>query len=210
MNKRKLISFGIFSREIVQGKRIRDKCMLSVYRKLLDLGFKQTRWQYIFDGQIGGLVLPFNGGENEVHVRFYNNRIFAEYEIGRAYVTHFIGPRFNANNYLLGILYHSLSQEEVNFLEEFCSAKRQVHEESQMINWDNNSSEDIFKKQKKYERNIIASVAIAGVLDGGWKIIGYLLVLLLSAFALSHGIIYFLGSLLLYPAIAKLPSIGKP
>ena len=102
--KRKLVSLGIFSRPICSGLTIRNRDVLAIYRTLKDLGFKETVWQLIFDGQVAGLVLPFNSGFSEIHVRFYDDRIFAELELSRSSILHFLFPLYDANGYLRELL----------------------------------------------------------------------------------------------------------
>jgi hypothetical protein len=115
--KRRIVSLGIFAPKRCNGALLRDARMIDLYRALKSLGFVETRWQYIFDDQIGGLVRPCNDGLNEVHVRFYPDRIFAEFEIARSSPLHFVYPAFNANKYVIQILSDKVAPQSLKYLE---------------------------------------------------------------------------------------------
>lgn len=205
--KRKLYSFGIFSNQIVKGNKISNPYMISIYQKLKNIGFRETLWQYIFHGQIGGLVMPFNSGKNEIHVRFYKKRIFAEYEIGRYYVSHFLGRRYNANDYLYELLSNDLTVEERVFFREMLSEKRQLEDEIEMELWDKRS--DPFTITRAQEHLIPISF-IAFCLQFGWKTSFFIFILIYFIMAFSNSLlsnIFVAGiSILVWK---KLPSKGK-
>jgi hypothetical protein len=116
MRKRRITTIGIFAPTQCSGALVRDARMIDLYQALKSMGFVETRWQYIFDGQIGGLVYPCNNGWNEVHVRFYRDRIFAEFEVSRSSPLHFLCPRFNANKYLIEILNGKVPPESLQYV----------------------------------------------------------------------------------------------
>jgi hypothetical protein len=102
--KRRVVNLGIFSPNVCAGRAVADAETRSIYGCLKSLGFRETRWQFVYDGQLGGLVLPYNDGLNEIHVRFYDDRIFAELEYSRSSLFHFVFPLFNANGFVAELL----------------------------------------------------------------------------------------------------------
>jgi hypothetical protein len=102
--RRRLVNLGIFSPVICRGEALSNSEDIRIYRALKELGFRETPWQLIFDGQIGGLVFPYNRGSNEIHVRFYQDRIFAELEFSRSSIFHFVFPLYAANKYIADLL----------------------------------------------------------------------------------------------------------
>ena len=102
--KRRVVNLGIFSPGVCAGRAVADDDTRGIYDCLKSLGFRETRWQYVYEGQLGGLVLPYNDGLNEIHVRFYDDRIFAELEYARSSLFHFVFPLFNANGFLAELL----------------------------------------------------------------------------------------------------------
>jgi hypothetical protein len=102
--KRRVVNLGIFSADVCTGRAVADDEARGIYGCLKSLGFRETRWQFVYDGQRGGLVLPYNDGLNEIHVRFYDDRIFAELEYSRSSLFHFVFPLFNANSFLAELL----------------------------------------------------------------------------------------------------------
>ncbi|OHB49712.1 MAG: hypothetical protein A2Y10_06020 [Planctomycetes bacterium GWF2_41_51] len=110
--KRPLVSLGIFSPRHWSSFKPNDKNQISIYKALRQAGFKETIWQFIYRGQIGGLVLPLNDGRAELHVRFYTNTIEAELEVGRKFIGHFLQPRFQAESIVLSKIKKYLSQED--------------------------------------------------------------------------------------------------
>jgi hypothetical protein len=114
--KRKLVNLGIFSPNVCRGIPVENEHCRAIYSTLRNIGFLETRWQLIFDGQIGGLVYPYNAGLNEIHIRFYSDRIFAELEFSRSSVFHFIFPQFNANDYVVDLLRNRISPAALELL----------------------------------------------------------------------------------------------
>jgi hypothetical protein len=114
--KRRLIGLGIFSPDICRGVTLTDPDCTLIYAELKKLGFVETRWQLIFEGQVGGLVFPYNEGLNEIHVRFYSDRIFAELEFSRSSIFHFVFPLFNANSYVVDLLRGKIPDEPLERL----------------------------------------------------------------------------------------------
>jgi hypothetical protein len=137
--KRQLRTFAIFSSDVRSGRWIEDVMMRRIYEKLLRYGFVETSWQFVFRGQIGGLIMPHStGGKadfNEIHIRFYNDRIFAEYEIGRAYISHFFGPRLNANVQLRLMLVNYLDERELRYLAAMNNPEKLSSDEQHMAEW---------------------------------------------------------------------------
>ena len=84
-----------------------------VYNILLEKGYQPTRWEIVFRGQVTSLVSPpYGNGRAEIHVRFYKDRIFAEYEIGRNFLQHVLSERYAVNEYLQGVVSPFLSHDE--------------------------------------------------------------------------------------------------
>lgn len=111
---RRLISFGVLKPWVCLRPALTSNYHRAIYRALLSIGYRETVWQYIFDGQIGGLVRP---GTDDIHIRFYDDRLFAEIEISRAFVSHFYGPRFNAKKIILHQLEGHVSEIEYRWLQ---------------------------------------------------------------------------------------------
>jgi hypothetical protein len=65
---------------------------------------------------MGGLVYSYNDGLNEIHIRFFSNRIFAELEFSRSSLFHFVFPLFNANGHIIDLLRNRISNESPEFL----------------------------------------------------------------------------------------------
>lgn len=76
--------------------------MKKIYDALLHIGYRGTYWQYIYYGQVGGLIKGYCGNLIEIHVRFFDNdTIYAEIEIGRVGFIHFSKERLFANKYIM-------------------------------------------------------------------------------------------------------------
>src|SRR3954464_4193117 len=120
--KRRLVNLGIFDRTVGAGTGIRSPQQQDIYNALKGIGFRETKWQLIYDGQTGGLVCPYRDGLNEVHVRFYDDRIFAELEFSRSSIFHFALPLYNANAYLVKALEGRISAQAGACLTEMTSA----------------------------------------------------------------------------------------
>lgn len=95
-----LKKFGLFSPGTVKnGGKISHPGMKNLYEELKKIGFRETRWQIISKEQLAGLVLPLTDGENELHIRFYRDRVFAECEAARIYISHLFKKAINANSF---------------------------------------------------------------------------------------------------------------
>jgi hypothetical protein len=114
--KRKVVNIGIFAGRICTGGAILNADAKLIYKKLRDVGFVETRWQLIFDSQVGGLVYPYNEGLNEIHIRFYTDRIFAELEFSRSSIFHFLFPLYNANSYIVELLKNKIPASSYRYL----------------------------------------------------------------------------------------------
>mgnify|MGYP001767222361 CR=1 FL=1 len=90
------------------------------------MGFRETVWQYVYKGQIGGLVRSYGSSIIEVHVRFFEEgEIYAEVELGRSGIVHFFHERIYGNDYICGLLKSSLSSEEMKSLEMYIAAHKE-------------------------------------------------------------------------------------
>jgi len=68
--------------------------MNSIYQALKEMGFKETYWQFVYPGQIGGLVKSPRSNLLELHVRFFQEgMMYAEIEMGRSALLHFLNRR---------------------------------------------------------------------------------------------------------------------
>lgn len=180
--KRRFQTLGIFASKHTDGALMVGTKFECIYNRLKDLGFKETRWQYVFSGQIGGLVLPINdpkalrSGADELHVRFYEDRIFAEYEIGRSYLSHFVGPRYNANAQMLVRYAESMSEDEVALWESHTQTACLAEQEREMEVWDGRSR---FDKLRDIQAATASSLILIALFNLGWKGVVVLLSLLI-------------------------------
>lgn len=91
--------------------------MHTVYNALKRRGFRETYWQVVYPGQIGGLIRNPRRGFLELHVRFYeDHRIYAELEVARWALAHFFMHRMFANEHLIAMLAHDLSPHDARYL----------------------------------------------------------------------------------------------
>ena len=81
------------------------------YAALKRRGFRETVWQIVYEGQIGGLIAQSNSRSGEYHVRFYDDRIEAEDEIARWRLAHFYCRRTSAHKKIQEILISELGEE---------------------------------------------------------------------------------------------------
>jgi hypothetical protein len=89
----------------------------AIYEALKSVGFKETYWQFIYPGQIGGLIQNAGGSLIEIHVRFFENGlIYAEMEIGRTGSLHLIDRRLYANHYLIKKMSSTLTKTDLDYL----------------------------------------------------------------------------------------------
>lgn len=120
--------WGIFLREpcrdLIVPARLRDpEFFKAIYEALRSSGYKETVWQFVYPGQIGGLIRNPNGGFIELHVRFFDDgTIYGEIELGRSFLLHFVERRLFINDYLVGVLSSKLSAEE---LQKFCKSTQE-------------------------------------------------------------------------------------
>ena len=133
--RRKFRNFGIFTPKSCDGSLLSDLRQERIAKELIAGGFRETRWQYIYQNQVYGLVLPYENGRNEVHVRFYKDRIFAEYEIGRSSLAHFLGPFLNANSFIIDTLDRTLGENDLEYLQEMTAEARLTLEELRLDKW---------------------------------------------------------------------------
>jgi hypothetical protein len=133
---RKFRTFGVFDWKRCDGTLLRDRRQQRIALALKHLGFQETKWQFIYDGQLFGLVYPHGVGKNEVHVRFYHDHIFAEYEVGRASLAHFFSPFLNANKYLELMLKEYLCDDDYRYLLLATRAESLREEERALSDWD--------------------------------------------------------------------------
>jgi len=105
-------TIGLFSPRHWFGLRPDGSIRSWLYYCLKGVGFKETVWQFVYSGQLAGLILPLEDGNKEIHVRFYCDRIEAELEVGRYYLDHFFAPRMEAKYMVLSLLALHLNGEE--------------------------------------------------------------------------------------------------
>jgi hypothetical protein len=75
--------------------------MRAIYDAFKKRDFRETYWQIVYPGQIGGLIKSPGNQILEFHVRFFENgTIYAEFEAGRSAILHFLIRRCYLNNYL--------------------------------------------------------------------------------------------------------------
>lgn len=133
--RREFVTIGFLDRGVVAGHKIRNPMMKEIYSAAKTAGFHETVWQYIFDGQIGGLVLPYRDGHYEFHVRFYADRIFAECEVNRGCIAHFFASRYNATELTVSLLRPLVSKPTERYLVLMAEANTWRDDEKFMANW---------------------------------------------------------------------------
>jgi hypothetical protein len=93
--------------------------MQAIYNALKSVGFRETYWQFVFPGQIGGLVKSPGSQLAEHHVRFFEGgMIYAEFELGRSALIHFLGHRYYLNHYIARKIRKKLSPAHFAYLQE--------------------------------------------------------------------------------------------
>ena len=91
--------------------------MTTIYQALKGAGFRETYWQYVYPGQIGGLVKSPQNRLIELHARFFEGgMIYGEMEMGRSVLLHFINRRYYVNDYLVKMLGKRLSAPHARYL----------------------------------------------------------------------------------------------
>lgn len=134
--KKYVKNIGLFSLKHWSGLKQNDSDKKWVYQKLKEIGFKETVWQFVYNGQIGGLIYLVDNGHKEIHVRFFEKFIEAEIEVGRNYINHFIAPRYQAEKLVLKMLANKMNSNEYDRIKT-------------MFREDNNISIDISKLNNK-------------------------------------------------------------
>jgi hypothetical protein len=125
--------WGVFQRKRCEKRFLLEASQANpligeVYTALLTKGFRETVWQYVYRGQIGGLVRTYGKGLIEVHTRFFdNNTIYTEVEIGRTGLAHFAGKRIYGNLFIDGLLKNSMSLEARNYLNISVTRHKETH-----------------------------------------------------------------------------------
>lgn len=215
IKKRRLTTFGLFAPRVCSGRDLTETPAREIYSHLKELGFKETRWQFVFENQLAGLVLPYNDGANEVHIRFYKDRIFAEFEVGRASIAHFLGPFLNANLFIQDLLEGRVSDESFEFLTNRMKPEFQLREERTLVVWNHSSSEvgsckELDTSQKKICLPFKVANAVAGVLS--WRRLNWFF-----GIAVAYSISSVAGELFGLLALCSilsisflLPKVGQP
>lgn len=114
--------WGIFRRKACRSLAISEAsihyhAMEGIYRALRRAGFRETYWQFVYAGQIGGLIKNPGHTLIEFHVRFFDGgMMYAEMELGRSVLLHFLSPRCYINHYLIRTIGARLSEQEQDFL----------------------------------------------------------------------------------------------
>jgi hypothetical protein len=210
--KRRLVGLGIFSPNVYRGTSITYAHCRSIYRALTELGFVETRWQFIYEGQMGGLVYSYNDGLSEIHIRFFSNRIFAELEFSRSSLFHFVFPLFNANGHIIDLLRNRISDESLEFLirrttENLCD------DELALPVWAYKDQENPYTDATPHGRRSSSLVAGLDKLLGWRKLVGVIaIVLAISIYFIPTSPPYILIPLLLVAlfSIGYMPTVGRP
>jgi hypothetical protein len=114
--------WGIFCRKPCAGLSLSSNSpdyepMTAIYRVLKNAGFEETYWQFVYPGQVGGLVKIPRGTLIEFHVRFFEGgMIYAEMELGRSVLLHFLNRRYYINHHLVKKLNSKLSSSQIAYL----------------------------------------------------------------------------------------------
>lgn len=138
--------WGVFLRRpcagLLLGYDPRDnEPMAAIYNALKQVGFRETYWQVVYPGQIGGLIKNPRSKLLEYHVRlFYDGRIYAELELGRAALLHFIPHRHYLNEYIVSKIHSRLSQPHLDYLRRAIDRHMATHRR----NWPEWSMENRF------------------------------------------------------------------
>mgnify|MGYP007047540800 CR=1 FL=1 len=109
------------------------KKQVEFFNLLLSKGFKRTRWQLVFPGQIAGIVKKINqrnGEANQYHIRFYSDGIIeCELEMDNFSLKHWSGPRYHGKegieilHQIFEEVSHLLSEESRKHLPTFFNTK---------------------------------------------------------------------------------------
>jgi hypothetical protein len=91
--------------------------MTAIYEALKSIGFRETYWQLVYPGQIGGLIKNPRGTLIEFHVRFFQRgMIYGEMELGRSVFLHFVNHRCYINCYLVTKIGSRLCPAHIDYL----------------------------------------------------------------------------------------------
>lgn len=210
--KRKLWNFGIFRSDICIGGINLRKEEKEIYAKLLEAGFRETKWQFIYQDQKAGLVLPYSDGNAEIHIRFYEDRIFSEIEIGRASPLHFLFPLFNANRYVSKLLEDRISPQCAGFFRSMTEASNFMSEEAALEDWDFRNNPNPYAQLRNINDSREWSLPFKAHNLLRWNNLALAAAFLdLSAvISMGGGIVWAAPAAFVFAAILITPTIGKP
>ncbi len=200
----------MFSPNVCRGEAIANFRCREVYAELTKLGFVETRWQLIFEGQVGGLVYPYNNGLNEIHVRFYSDRIFAELEFSRSSVFHFVFPLFNANSYVVDLLRNRISDESLKLLIKRTTENLRDEELARPA-WSHKDQDNPYKEVTLRGHQTANLIAILVHKLFGWrKLVSALATGLPIYFIPTSPLVVVTFSLLALLSMRYMPTVGRP
>ncbi len=105
--------------------------MNSIYQALKEMGFKETYWQFVYPGQIGGLVKSPRSNLLELHVRFFQEgMMYAEIEMGRSALLHFLNRRLYLNHYIFAKIQTKVSSKHRDYFLEATERYKSNHDRS--------------------------------------------------------------------------------
>lgn len=164
-----LKKFGLFSPGTVKnGGKISHPGMKNLYEELKKIGFRETRWQILNKEQLAGLVLLLTDGENELHIRFYKDRVFAECEAARIYISHLFKRAINANCFFLGIANKNLPEKTFALAEKMLRPELQSRKERLMEKWDYLKNPRPVSKAVKIEKTLLRPFSLPGLALSSW------------------------------------------
>lgn len=126
--------WGIFRQRpckalLIDPNAINSESFVAIYKALQECGFKETLWQFVYPGQIGGLVRNPNHNFLELHVRFFDDEmIYGEIELGRSVLLHFVNRRLFINRYLEKMLGSKLSDQQLRVLKASTGRYKSVYD----------------------------------------------------------------------------------
>ncbi len=169
--------WGVFLRNRCTGLLLTDSspdfvAMNAIYSALKADGFRETYWQFVYDGQIGGLIKSPRNQFVEFHVRFFEGAmIYSEIELGRSIFMHFLGKRYYLNHYILGRIRARISENHARYLQEATERYKSTYDR----NWpewgkDNRFMTSTTKRQIRYlallsDWRLLALVMFASVVS---------------------------------------------
>jgi hypothetical protein len=116
--------WGIFRRApcaglVVDSNTVNADALGEIYAALKATGFRETFWQIVYPGQIGGLIRNPCSHLIELHVRFFfDGSVYCEIEIGRSGLLHFTMHRWYGNIYLIKMLGRRLTPRAITALDD--------------------------------------------------------------------------------------------